>query len=151
MVVKDRQSRFLLALTVVLATLLVASNLWWLYVSIDKAVTQSYSLVERRTADFALRQALTLLPVAFAARDEEGFLAATEQRLRTARPEAGGYALGEDGRVDLGRVFAEPYEKNGCIWIGTLGFRFDQEGSLQHVSRGWNSGEVDPCFPSSVQ
>ena len=148
---KGRQSRFLLALTLVLATLLVASNLWWLYVSIDTAVTQTYSHVERETADFALRQALTLLPVAFAARDKEGFLASTEQRLRTAGPEAGGYALGEDGRLDLGRVFAKPYEKNGCTWIGTLGFRFDEGGSLQHVSRGWNTGEVDPCFPSSTQ
>ena len=148
---KGRQSRFLLALTLVLATLLVASNLWWLYVSIDTAVTQTYSHVERETADLALRQALTLLPVAFAARDKEGFLAATEQRLRTAGPEAGGYALGdetgEEGRFGLGR----PFEKNGCTWIGTLGFRFDEGGSLQHVSRGWNTGEVDPCFPSSTQ
>lgn len=147
---KGSRSRFLLVLSLVLATLLVASNVWWLYVSIDAAVTQTYSHVERETADLALKQALTLLPVAFAAQDKEGFLAATEQRLRTAGPEAGGYALGEDGRVDLGRVFAKPYEKNGCVWIGTLGFRFDEEGTLQHASRNWNTGEADPCFPSAT-
>ena len=134
-----------------LATLLVASNVWWLYASINAAVTQTYSHVERETADLALKQALTLLPVAFTAQDKDSFLAAAEQRLRTGGPEAGGYAFGEGGRIDLGRVFAKPYEKDGCVWIGTLGFLFDEDGALEHVSRHLNTGEADPCFPSTPQ
>ena len=148
---KGSRSKLLLALTLVLATLLVVSNLWWLSVSIDDALTQTYSNAERETADFALKQALTLLPVAFAAQDREGFLAATEQRLRTVGPEVGGYAPGdersEEGRFGLGR----PFEKDGCVWLGTLGFRFDEDGALEHVSRRINTGEADPCFPSATQ
>ena len=148
MVVKVSRSGFLLVLTLVLSVLLVASNVWWLYVSIDAAVTETYSYVERETADFALRQSLTLLPVAFAAQDKEGFLAAAEQRLSTAGPEAGGYAIAGES---LGHLFAKPREKDGCVWLGKLGFLFDEKGTLQHVSRNLHSDGADPCFPDLSQ
>ena len=41
----------------------------------------------------------------------------------------------------------EMFEKDGCYWIGWIGFKFDDSGKLKSVSPSWNFGEQDPCYP----
>ncbi len=119
-----KSNRFFNWVTVVLVALLVTSNAYWLYASIDTAITLSYRDDHIRQLDAALTQAQQLLPVAYAAEDKTSFIVATQ-------------ALLDD----------QSFEKDGCIWIGQLGFKFDDAESLEHVSRTWNSGAPDPCFP----
>jgi len=112
-------------ITVVLTLLLLGSNAYWLFVTLDTAVTLSYRDSELAQHDAALSQAQKLLPAAFGAESKDAFVVAA-QRL-----------LGGEG-----------YEKDGCFWLGGLGFQFDEEAKLVHVARGWSYGEPDPCFPS---
>ena len=142
---KGSRSRFLPGLTIVLAALLVLSNGWWLYARIDDIATEAVRSKKLDTGDLALKQAVTLLPVAFAAQDKEGFLAAAEQQLRTAGPEAGNYEIAGE---TLAHLVVQVRERGGCVWIGELGFRFDDDGMLQQVSYEWFGDEDDPCYPS---
>jgi hypothetical protein len=42
----------------------------------------------------------------------------------------------------------EAFEKDGCIWGGNLGLKFDEDDRLIHVSPNWSFvGDEDPCFP----
>jgi hypothetical protein len=34
---------------------------------------------------------------------------------------------------------AEPFEKEGFVWVGQIGLRFGSDGRLQEVSRAWAS------------
>ena len=116
-------NRYFNPVTLILVALLVISNAYWLYTSIDTAITLSYRDQQTYELDASLAQAQQLLPIAFGSPDKESFLTAAKQLLE------------EDS-----------FDKNGCIWIGWLGFRFDDAGALAHVSRTWNFGTPDPCF-----
>lgn len=39
------------------------------------------------------------------------------------------------------------YDKDGCTWVGWLGFKFNLSGKLVFVSPSWSSSEKDPCYP----
>ncbi len=43
----------------------------------------------------------------------------------------------------------ESYEKDGCTWVGWLGFKFNSNGELVFVSPSWSSSEKDPCYSAS--
>lgn len=117
-------NRYFNWLTIVLVLSLIISNAYWLFSSIDTAVTLSYRDQYIEDLDSSLTHAQKLLPIAFASSDRDSFLSAAAR------------LLAEDG-----------YDKDGCTWIGRLGFRFDDAGALAHVSRTWNFGTPDPCFP----
>ncbi len=40
----------------------------------------------------------------------------------------------------------ESYEKDGCTWVGLLGFKFNVSGKLIFVSPSWSPSEKDPCY-----
>lgn len=96
---------------------LVASNLWWLYAAFDAAVTASYL---QQSFD-EHRQALAeLLVVAPAASDAA---ATPESVLGAARTVAR-----HDGS----------FEKDGFVWVGQLGYRFNSTGRLVEVQTRWS-------------
>ena len=110
--------------TLVFVALLVISNAYWLYNSFDSAITRSYRDDQLQQLDAALTQAQQVLPIAYASEGRATFVAAAQEVLDE-----------------------ESFEKDGCIWIGRLGFKFDEAETLQHVSRTWNFGAPDPCYP----
>jgi hypothetical protein len=100
-----------------LSLALVVSNLWWLYAAFDAAVTTMYL---EQTFD-EHRQALTeLLVVAPVAADPA---ATPESVLGAAR------ATARDG---------VSFEKEGFVWVGQLGYRFDDAGRLVEVRTSWS-------------
>jgi hypothetical protein len=111
-------------LTVALAILLVLSNVGWAYSMFDTSITMSYWDQQLDEYDRSLAQAQQLLPVAFMTTNRHEFLSIAE-------------SLAEE----------EGYEKDGCVWVGMLGFKFDEGDSLSHVARIWSFGSPDPCYP----
>jgi len=108
----------------ILGILLLSTNGWWLYRSIDFGITYTH-------------QQQTLIDNQMALDQLRGILAAY-------RP-----ALQQGALIDVAETVANEtvVPKDGCVWIGRLGFMFDDDARLVHVSRAWNLGEPDPCFP----
>jgi hypothetical protein len=113
-------------ITAILAILLIASNGYWLYQKIDAGVTLSYRNQE-------LHDNLE-----------------TEKQILSALPElAKGKSRTEIIEILKANTDREPYEKNGCVWVGWVGLKFSDKDELLSISRVWNSGESDPCYPAS--
>lgn len=109
---------------IALGVSLVISNAWWLYVSFDSAITASYREDQYTWTKEALDDALALIP-------------AIEPMARKPEVIAFAQQLSE----------FQAFEKDGCVWFDNLGIKFDDEERIVHVSRRWNFGEEDPCFP----
>ena len=106
-----------------LGTLLVSTNMWWMYVTMDNAVTASYREDQLSLTRQALGQLLFLIPELKATATKKELVAAAE------------------------RLFKETaFEKDGCIWVGRLGLKFDDNDRLVHVAPAWNSGEEGICW-----
>lgn len=108
----------------ILGLLLVVSNVWWLYESFDNAITASYRDNELARNQQALANALKLMPLL-----DEG--------------------LGKTELISRAEVLFEDdsFDKDGCVWVGNLGLKFDEEGRLIHASPGWAfAGDENPCF-----
>ncbi len=109
----------------ILAALLVSTNAYWAYRLVDMGVTLSYRDDDIYSNRETRKQLMTMLPdLAQDATRKEVIDAAsryTEQ---------------------------EPFEKDGCIWVGWLGFKFAQDDRLQSVSPSWSFGGKDPCYPA---
>lgn len=108
----------------VLGVLLLLSNGWWLVQSIDAGITASYRDQQLYSYDSALREATNLLTAADVSLSRSELVKVAEE-------------ISE----------SEAFEKDGCTWVGFLGFKFDDGDQLVHVARGWSFGEEDPCYP----
>lgn len=107
-----------------LLALLLGSNAYWLFVLFDAGVSQTYNgqyIDDLKGANDDLRRIIPVL---------------TQSRPRSEVVEI---------VSDLYDV--EPFEKDGCVWIGSVGLKFSDQGKLSSVSKSWNFGEEDPCFP----
>ncbi|MBN9395408.1 MAG: hypothetical protein J0H83_09195 [Candidatus Melainabacteria bacterium] len=100
-------------LTICLAVLLFLSNGFWLYLFIDQAITRSYQSESQRRRDNALAQLLAILPVA------NRINATSADIIRVARQTAS---------FDF-----PPFEKDGLVWVGNLGLKFNKAGRLVEV------------------
>ena len=101
----------------VLAFTLLASNSWWIYQSIDAAVTAGYREASWQDNHDALAQALAILPVA--------------ARTTSTRAQV----------LDAAKKAAndpDSFEKDGFVWIGKLGLKFDNNDRLIEVSPAWD-------------
>ena len=108
-----------------LGALLILSNLWWLYVTFDNAVTAHYRDDQLSVTQRTLEDALELAPLASTGLEKAALIAEAER-------------LYED----------DSFEKDGCAWVGNLGLKFDDNQRLVHVSPNWSFvGNKDPCFP----
>jgi hypothetical protein len=103
---------------VLLTTALIASNAWWAYRVLDAAVSYSYRQDSLRLNQEALSQALEVIKVASRsdATREEVIAAAA----RTAAAPG------------------EPFEKEGYVWVGSLGLRFADDGRLVEAVPSWS-------------
>lgn len=59
-------------------------------------------------------------------------------------------SLSKEKVIDIASRYTdmEKFEKDGCIWVGWVGFKFDSKGKLESVSPTLSGGK-DPCYPES--
>lgn len=101
----------------VLVALLIGTNGWWAYNALDSGVTYSYAQVSLEENKQALAQSLAVIE-ATAEYD------ATRNSIIQAARAASGYP--------------EPFEKDGYVWVGSIGLEFNSDGRLTSVSRAWS-------------
>lgn len=107
----------------VLIVLLVGSNGFWLYRAIDQAITNSYREQELRQLDGTRRQLMAVLPEMAVSLNKDQVVAIASRHTEQ-----------------------EIYEKEGCTWVGWLGLKFNESGSLQSVAPVWSYGNENPCL-----
>lgn len=97
----------------VLSTALITSNGWWLYNAVDFGITHTHAMQTCSEDSEALRQVLSILPVAVQpGTTRDAILAAARRDKNDA-----------------------VFEKDGHTWVGSLGLRFDTQGRLLEVKR----------------
>lgn len=111
-----RRKRASSAVTWLLLLALVLSNAWWAVQMVDASITHTYAEDSRVHAERALSQSLAILPLVARGADRESVLATASSAHGTA---------------------AEAFEKEGYVWVGELGLRFDAQGRLVAVAKGW--------------
>lgn len=102
---------------IVLVVALVASNAWWAFRLLDSGVTLTYMGVSLEDNKEALSQTIAILPVVA----QKG---ATREKIITA-------ALMKSNKNDI-------FEKDGFVWVGKIGLKFNEHGQLVEVSRAWS-------------
>jgi len=110
---------------VILSVLLLASNAFWLYQVIDTGVTLTY-------------------------RDQQTYeLEETRKQLMATFPEIAKKAK-KDEIIAAAKKYTdqEVFEKDGCTWVGWLGFKFDENNKLKSLTPSWSYGKKDPCYPA---
>jgi hypothetical protein len=109
----------------VLVLLLIVTNGFWLYGAIDQGVTLSY-------------------------RDQQVYeLEETRKQLMAVMPKLASNLTKEDiVSMASEHTDQEVFEKEGCTWVGWIGLKFSEKGSLQSVSPSWSYGGEDPCYPN---
>lgn len=110
---------------IILTFLLLVSNAFWIYQTIDAGVTITYRTQQLYQLEETRKQLMAVMPEIADGMPREEVVAAAEQYTDQTS-----------------------YEKDGCTWVGWLGLKFDQSGNLQSVSPSWNYGAEDPCFPA---
>jgi len=101
---------------IALAVLLVASNAWWAYRLLDTGVSATYREVSLENHRAALGQILAIIPIAV----RPG--ATRAEILRAAQ---------KDGNPEV-------FEKDGYVWVGRVGLKFDGAGHLVEVVPAWS-------------
>src|SRR5690606_1206665 len=96
-----------------LSIMLLATNAWWTYNTIDFGITHTYAMQTCEEDAQALKQTIALLPVVAAPSSSRSEIISTA-------------ILWPD---------VQPFEKDGFTWVGRLGLRFDAQGKLVEVSR----------------
>jgi hypothetical protein len=94
---------------IVLSTALIGSNAWWAYKMLDFGVSYTYQGVSLEESSQALSQSLAIIKAA-------------------ATPDAN-----RDSIIKAARKAwpgSEPFEKEGYLWVGRLGLRFNEQGRL---------------------
>ena len=94
---------------VALAILLVLSNIFWAYRLLDAGISYTYLESSFETANNAALQALAILP-------EVASPSVTRQSIIDAAIRA--------------RPGSDVFEKEGFVWVGAIGLRFDENGRL---------------------
>lgn len=101
----------------ILAVALVASNAWWAYRTLDAGVTYTYQSVALEDNQEALKQALAAIKASSSPN-------ATKEKIIAA-------ARGSLPSADI-------FEKDGYVWVGKIGLRFNSNGQLEEVTPAWD-------------
>jgi hypothetical protein len=96
---------------------LVVSNLWWFGLLLDAGITATYRDDSFDRHHRALGELLAVVPAAVDP------AATRESVLGVAREAAGDETL---------------FDKEGFVWVGQLGYRFDDDGRLVEVQTAWS-------------
>jgi hypothetical protein len=102
---------------IALVITLFASNAWWAYRLLDAGVTQTYMSVSLTDNSQALSQTLAILPVV--------------ARPDVSRSEVISAAKQASNDTDS-------FEKDGFIWVGKIGLRFNDNGQLVEAQKSWD-------------
>ncbi|MCG7964768.1 MAG: hypothetical protein N0E54_18850 [Candidatus Thiodiazotropha taylori] len=109
----------------VLVLLLIITNGYWLYGALDQGVMLSYRDQQVYELEETRKQLMAVMPkVARNLTKEEVVTMASEH------------------------TDQEVFEKEGCTWVGWIGLKFSEKGSLLSVSPSWSYGGEDPCYPN---
>jgi hypothetical protein len=107
-----RQSTVAISL---LAVALVISNGWWAYRTLDAGITSTYQSTSLEESQQALAQALAVIKANAGSNPSRAEIIAAA---KAAWPEV------------------EPFEKDGYLWVGRLGLRFNEAGRLVEAIAG---------------
>jgi len=105
-----------------LAVLLIGTNAFWLYRSIDSGVTMAYrdqNIYELDETSIQLAATLTEIGKSI---PKEEFLSIASRHTKF-----------------------EPFEKGGCIWVGWIGLKFNEGDELIYISPEPATQEDDLC------
>lgn len=100
----------------VLSIALIGTNTWWAFKMLDAGISYTYQGVSLEDNQQALHQALAIIKVSAAAG------ASREQIVSAARGT---------------RSNDEIFEKDGYLWVGRLGLRFNEAGQLLEAIPGY--------------
>jgi hypothetical protein len=95
----------------ILSISLVASNLWWLYHAIDNGVTNAYMDDSMQQTSRTLKETIAILPLVANGSSKESIIKAAS---------------------DASQL--DPFEKDGYVWVGFLGLKFNESGKFIGVS-----------------
>ncbi|WAC43766.1 hypothetical protein OU997_16145 [Pseudomonas sp. SL4(2022)] len=98
---------------ITLSLLLVGTNIFWLCTTIDSAVTRTYMNQELYELNGSKTQAVGMLKISLMGKTKD------EVQSMAAK------------FTDL-----EPYEKEGCLWVGWYGFKFSESGLFIDIETG---------------
>lgn len=101
----------------VLTALLIVTNLWWAYNALDNGITYTYLKISLENNEEALAQALAVI-------EAVAHVGATRQSIIKAARDAGSNS--------------EPFEKDGYVWVDSIGLKFDSTGHLISASKSWS-------------
>jgi hypothetical protein len=97
---------------IVLIVLLVGSNAWWAYRTLDNGITHTYLNDSMEHTSRGLNQAMAILPLVAKGAHREEIISAALQA----------------SKLDL-----PPFEKDGYVFVGELGLKFDNTGRFVGV------------------
>ena len=112
--------------SIILGLLLLLSNGWWFYKSLDTGNVLSYRDEQIHELDETRKQLMNMLPAI-----------------------SGKLSKQEIIKIASSQSNEEPFEEGGCTWIEWIGFKFNDNEKLQSVSPSWSYGGHDPCFPDN--
>ncbi len=95
-----------------LITMLVGSNLWWAYRTLDNGITLTYTEDSLEQTARGFNQAIAIIPLVAQQASQREIVSAA----KTA------------SELDI-----EPFEKEGYLWVGELGLKFDTAGKFVGV------------------
>jgi hypothetical protein len=95
---------------------LVATNFWWAYRLLDVGFSYTYQGVSLEENQQAISQALAIIKVLGANK------ASREQVVEAAQKAWSS---------------TEPFDKDGYLWVGRLGLRFNEKGNLIEAVSGY--------------
>lgn len=94
---------------IVLLVLLIGSNAWWAYRTLDNGITQTYLNDSMEHSSRGFNQAVAILPLVARAASRDEIVSAARQA----------------SKLDL-----PPFEMDGYVFVGELGLKFDTAGKL---------------------
>ena len=100
-----------------LSLALIGSNIWWAYGALDAGITYTYQQDSLQKSQEALKQALAVIKASGQGATKDAVLAAAISNAEDA---------------------IEPFEKEGYIWVGSIGLRFSEGGQLQEAVPSWS-------------
>jgi len=100
---------------ILLVVALIASNIWSAYRTLDLGVTLTYQEASLKESQQALSQALAIIKVVGAKNGTRETIIGAAQNAWNA---------------------GEPFEKDGYLWVGRLGLRFNSNGHLIEAITG---------------
>ncbi len=102
--------------------LLITNSLWFAHTILDQALWNEDIAQNLRQTDSMRKQLMLILPDVAKGKTKKDI-------------------------IDIALKYSESnvFEKDGCTWIGSIGFNFDEKDQLVAVSQNWSFGSLDPC------